>query len=714
VAASEVSGLSVPKVLEVFGAFFVHYIRGEGYERLLCCQGSTLKDWCDNINAIHQHLQTTFPKKMIMPNFWCTEGQDGSLILHYFSKRGNLLAPLAKGLVVEIAKFQFDVEIEMQQVETQGVNGSKVTSWTVNAVDPSQQWKLTENEGMRNGVKNSPTAMKCPFTGMTVPGQGDDDAPPRTIELTKRRSSLDLDTNASDEEVEASMEDVVVPTSVNDVGLSASVTKALFPYSIVVDEDFHILQIGQSLSKVLQRPEDQILGEHVEAILEITKPLDVEWNWDWMRKLQDQTFQVDPVVNNSSDVLFKTSVVLLSTTPTKAMLILAPDANTLEDLMKMDLTLSDLPVHGDYRDAVFLREHLSSQMNNTLKMEKLSKSLAREKQLLESLLPEHAAEGLRAGRTVEPRLHNNVTIFFSDIVGFTSLCKQIYPSNVIDLLNRLYCVMDFLALRFHLFKIETIGDAYVACSGLPQSDEQHAQNVANFAVAVTHCCQQILSPVSGEPIQLRIGIHTGPAASGVVGTTNPRYCVFGDSMNTTARHESTGAPGKVHCSKFTFQELEQQNVASKYTIVERGMVEMKGKGMQLTYWLSASEENELINQAALQQLDVEVKELLSQTNFDAVGRQGDTAAATAPGDLLARMGNKAMEAYIEEEVSRRLADASESVGLISEHVEDSGGIREVKNDATPVCPKSKENEQALVPHKKRSRGMRLRQLLRFV
>jgi len=211
------------------------------------------------------------------------------------------------------------------------------------------------------------------------------------------------------------------------------------------------------------------------------------------------------------------------------MLIMSPEASNLEDLMKMELTLSDLPVHGDYRDAVFLREHLSSQMNNALKMEKLSKSLTREKQLLESLLPQHAADGLRAGKQVEPRLHQNVTLFFSDIVGFTNICKQIYPWDVIGMLNRLYCVMDFLALKFKLFKIETIGDAYVCCSGLPQSDEQHAENVANFAIAVMHCCRQVLSPVSQEPIQLRIGIHTGPAASGVVGTTNPRYCVFGDS-----------------------------------------------------------------------------------------------------------------------------------------------------------------------------------------
>jgi class 3 adenylate cyclase len=132
---------------------------------------------------------------------------------------------------------------------------------------------------------------------------------------------------------------------------------------------------------------------------------------------------------------------------------MAPDAGNLDELMEMNLTLSDLPVHGDYRDAVFLREHLSSQMNSALKMEKLSKSLAREKELLESLLPTHAAEGLRAGKTVEPMMHKHVTMFFSDVVGFTTICEKIYPWEVISMLNRLYCVMDYLATKFNLFKV---------------------------------------------------------------------------------------------------------------------------------------------------------------------------------------------------------------------------------------------------------------------
>ena len=137
------------------------------------------------------------------------------------------------------------------------------------------------------------------------------------------------------------------------------------------------------------------------------------------------------------------------------MLVICPEANNLEELKEMNLTMSDLPAHGAYRDAIFLREHLSMQFNNALKMEKLSKTLQTEKELLESLLPQHAAEGLRRGEAVKPRVHHQVTMFFSDVVGFTDVCRLIDPCEVVVMLNRLYMIMDYLAAKFNLFKVET-------------------------------------------------------------------------------------------------------------------------------------------------------------------------------------------------------------------------------------------------------------------
>ena len=126
-ATSELTGLSIPEVYRCMGAFFAHYISGEGYENLLCCQGHTLKEWMAGINAIHGHLQTTFPNKMTIPEFWCEENANGTLALFYMSERGSYLAPLAEGLISEVAKLQFDLHIVMTMVSVQGEEGARFT-----------------------------------------------------------------------------------------------------------------------------------------------------------------------------------------------------------------------------------------------------------------------------------------------------------------------------------------------------------------------------------------------------------------------------------------------------------------------------------------------------------------------------------------------------------------------------------------------------------
>ena len=200
----------------------------------------------------------------------------------------------------------------------------------------------------------------------------------------------------------------------------------------------------------------------------------------------------------------------------------------------MGLTMSDLPLLSCQRDTVFLGEYIHQEVDKAHALDKLSKKLASEKNLsntlLHNILPKHVAETLRAGKLVEPMYHEKTTLFYSDIEGFTSICDKVDAWDVIDMLNQLYSVMDYLAEQFKLYKLETIGDAYLCCAGL-EPDEYHAERVANFALAVVQCVSQIKSPSTGEPLRLRIGIHSGSCTSGVVGTLTPRYCLFGDFVS---------------------------------------------------------------------------------------------------------------------------------------------------------------------------------------
>lgn len=300
----------------------------------------------------------------------------------------------------------------------------------------------------------------------------------------------------------------------------------------MVDADFKIIQVGKSLPEMLLRDMGDLLGRPLDQVLKITKPILAGWDWPTLQRLADQTFFLVPVSFRDTktgarvehaDIKFKGNMLHVSNE--SGMFILAPDAENIIELSQMGLTMSDLPLHSFQRDVVFLGEHIASEVKTAHKLDKLSKRLEREKNLsntlLNSMLPASVAEQMRSGKTVEPLLYENVTLFFSDVVGFTSICDAVEPWDVVDMLNQLYTVMDHLASHFQLYKVETIGDAYMCCSGMPAPDEKHAQKIANFALAVAECVHLVKSPVDGEPLQLRIGIHTGHCMGGVVGTLTP-------------------------------------------------------------------------------------------------------------------------------------------------------------------------------------------------
>ncbi|XP_078268850.1 guanylate cyclase 2G [Rhinoraja longicauda] len=214
----------------------------------------------------------------------------------------------------------------------------------------------------------------------------------------------------------------------------------------------------------------------------------------------------------------------------------------------------------------------------------LTQEKARIDQLLINLLPSFIAEQLIQGKAVEPEFFESVTIFFSDIVGFTKLCSISSPLQVVDMLNDLYSLFDEILKFYDVYKVETIGDAYMVASGLPiRNGMQHAGEIATMSL---HFLSSIaafkIRHIKNVQLQLRIGLNTGPVVAGVVGVIMPRYCLFGDTVNVASRMESSSLPLKIHMSQSTVDLLTG---FGGYEIVERGTIKVKGKGNQTTYWL---------------------------------------------------------------------------------------------------------------------------------
>ena len=209
----------------------------------------------------------------------------------------------------------------------------------------------------------------------------------------------------------------------------------------------------------------------------------------------------------------------------------------------------------------------------------IARSHARIEELLHSMLPAAIVRRIQAGETLIADQHDEVSIVFSDLVGFTQLSRRIDATRLVAILNQLFTAFDAAAAEHGMHKIKTIGDAYMAVGGVVDAASAHgpAENAAGFAFAMVRITRE-LSAAIDMPLDVRVGLHVGPVVAGVIGTSRPAFDCWGESVNLASRLESNSSPGAVLISEHAWQLLRD-----RYAIEVRDAVDLKGIGSTHVY-----------------------------------------------------------------------------------------------------------------------------------
>jgi class 3 adenylate cyclase len=217
-------------------------------------------------------------------------------------------------------------------------------------------------------------------------------------------------------------------------------------------------------------------------------------------------------------------------------------------------------------------------------------------QLLQNLLPKKVIQHLKyvsgdkqASGIAEA--YDNVTILFADVSGFTAFSSHITPEQLVQFLNELFTCFDDIAEDCGLEKIKTIGDAYMAVAGLdhPSAPAVGAAAAARMGLMIVDLMKSgRFRDHEGKPLQARVGIHTGPCVAGVIGRKKLVYDIWSDAVNCASRMESTGETNRVHCSEDTARLLTDNG---DFWLEKRGEIEVKGKGLMTTYFVTQVDNN---------------------------------------------------------------------------------------------------------------------------
>ncbi|KAM9359474.1 guanylate cyclase soluble subunit beta-2-like [Symphorus nematophorus] len=557
--ACKLLGVKPEFVLRQFGEYFFEFCKRSGYDHMLRTLGGNLFEFTENLDALHSYLALSY-KEMNAPSFRVERNPDGTMLLHYYSDRRGL-CHIVPGIIGAVARDFFNSEITMEiisQLEEQERTGKKE-----HVVFLVTQWPAAAAQSSKTG----------PF--------------PRTHHWETIRGLVHLGKGKLLRGFQP-----VYPTTLY---IDLKTFCHAFPFHIVFDEQLVVHQAGVNLQRIV--PGLQMMSIHLDLYFSIVHP-EVTFTISSIRKFINSHFVLQtrrdmmpeawrdrPMLQLRGQMIWMPSL--------HCMLYQAsPLLRSLQELEERDMHISDIAPHDVTRDLILLNQQRLAEIELSSQLEKkkeelrlLSQHLEEERRktetLLYAMLPKHVANQLKEGKTVEAGEFKECTILFSDVVTFTNICSLCEPIQIVLMLNSMYLRFDRLTTVHNVYKVETIGDAYMVVGGVPIPVFSHAERVANFALGMILAAREVINPVTGGPIQIRVGLHSGPVLAGVVGEKMPRYCLFGDTVNIASRMESHGLPDKIHLSPTVYQALKNKS----FVIQKRGEIEVKGKGRMTTYFL---------------------------------------------------------------------------------------------------------------------------------
>ncbi|CAG9765027.1 unnamed protein product [Ceutorhynchus assimilis] len=523
-----------------------------GYDVTIKSTGRYFTDFLQSVDNIHHQFSFTYPK-MKSPSMYLTEIDENGCVLVYRSSRSGYTSYIM-GVLEECANYFFHLKIKIKILEeAHSASGSKkniLVRFRLDFENKAYMLHMQSKENVQRFAKLHP--------------------------------------------------------------ISVDLFISLFPFAVLMDRSLQVIAVGDNYSKIWN-PNELCINKPASKYFRLQRPKGISLTWKNMRNLQAVIFEMecnrgydnfdenraeDSKETENANVIAKNYLLLkgqMKFIPdiNSIVFLCSPIINDIGELNLQSLFLNDLNFHGLSREMVLAGWQHNSKLQTMfdkaeqnaeeleLSHELLDQWKKRGDELLYSMIPKAIADRLSTGTPALETCESfsSVSILFCEIVGLQSETVK-ETMDMVTTMNEVFSAFDQLMDKFNVYKVETVGQVYMAACGAPERVENHAQIMANVALNMIDVARAVEVP-SGIPVDVRVGMHSGHAVAGCVGIKVPRYCFFGDTVNTASRMQSSSEPGKVQISLDTKNLLPE----GAFKMESRGYVKIKGKGDMLTYWL---------------------------------------------------------------------------------------------------------------------------------